>query len=318
MTRQRRLHAQRGTALLLAMVILTLVSTVAAGMVWSQQRAIEVEAAERARAQAAWILNGALDWARLILREDGRSGGSDHLGEPWAVPLAEARLSTFLAADRNAGEADGPEAFLSGRIVDLQSRYNLQALVGDAGEPVAPELAVLSRLCDLVGVSTGTAQQIATGLADALRKTGPAVGLGPQRLDQMTWLGVSADDIAALEPYVVLLPDPTGVNLNTAPREVIAALLEGLPPGTAERMIQVRQRDPFRTLADAQALLPNGPDLPSGRATVASRFFEVTGRLRLDDRVLVERSIIERREAGQGSDVVAILRQRRSALEPSR
>jgi hypothetical protein len=56
---------------------------------------------KRSRVQSAWVLTGALDWARLILREDARSGGADHLGEPWAVPLQEARLSTFLAADRN-------------------------------------------------------------------------------------------------------------------------------------------------------------------------------------------------------------------------
>ena len=52
----------RGAALLIAMVLLTLVSTLAAGMVWQQNRAIQVEAAERARTQSAWILNGALDW----------------------------------------------------------------------------------------------------------------------------------------------------------------------------------------------------------------------------------------------------------------
>ncbi len=85
MTRRLR---QSGAALLLAMILVTLVATLAAGMVWQQTRAVQVEAAGRAQAQAEWILNGALDWARLILREDARSGGADHLGEPWATPLA--------------------------------------------------------------------------------------------------------------------------------------------------------------------------------------------------------------------------------------
>ena len=49
---------QRGAALLLAMVIVALITTVASGMVWLQTRAVQVEAAERARAQAAWILSG--------------------------------------------------------------------------------------------------------------------------------------------------------------------------------------------------------------------------------------------------------------------
>lgn len=85
---------QRGAALLTAMVIVTLVTTIAASMVWQQWRAVQVESAERSIAQSYWMLAGALDWARLILREDKGGPPADHLGETWAVPLAEARLST--------------------------------------------------------------------------------------------------------------------------------------------------------------------------------------------------------------------------------
>ena len=80
-------HRARGAALLAAMLTVTLVATFAASAMWQQWRAVEVETAERGRVQSAWILVGALDWSRLILREDGRSGGADHLAEPWAVPL---------------------------------------------------------------------------------------------------------------------------------------------------------------------------------------------------------------------------------------
>ena len=145
-------HArQRGAALLTAMIIVTLVATLASSMVWQQWRAVQVETAERARAQSAWILTGALDWARLILREDARSGGADHLGEPWAVPLAEARLSTFLAADSDNAD-DAPEAFLSGSIADAQARYNLRNLI-DQNKVVQAELQVLERLCETAGVA---------------------------------------------------------------------------------------------------------------------------------------------------------------------
>ena len=96
-----RRDSQAGAVLLTAMVIVTLVATMASAMVWQQWRAVQVEAGERARMQAAWILTGAIDWARLILREDARSGGADSLDEPWATPLAETPLSTFLAADKD-------------------------------------------------------------------------------------------------------------------------------------------------------------------------------------------------------------------------
>ena len=147
------------------MIIVALVATLASSMVWQQWRAIQVEAAERARTQSAWVLSGALDWARLILREDAKTGGTDHLGEPWAVPLAEARLSTFLAADKDNTE-DAPDAFLSGSITDANARYNLANVVkGGKIDPL--ELAALQRLCETVGLSVDVATRISTGLRDA-------------------------------------------------------------------------------------------------------------------------------------------------------
>ena len=107
-------HSERGAALLVALLTVAMVATLAAAGLWQQWRAAEVESAERQRAQASWVLSGALDWARLILREDGGSSGSvDHLGEPWAVPLREARLATFLAANRDA-DISGSSAERSG------------------------------------------------------------------------------------------------------------------------------------------------------------------------------------------------------------
>jgi general secretion pathway protein K len=136
---------QSGAALLLAMLTVTLVATLASAALWQQWRATEVETAERQRVQAAWILTGALDWARLILREDARSnqssGNPDHLGEPWAMPLEEARLSSFLAADKNNNTDDTMQAFLSGEVIDLQSRMNFLNLVKTpaAGPARAPK-----------------------------------------------------------------------------------------------------------------------------------------------------------------------------------
>jgi len=51
--------------------------------------------------------------------------------------------------------------------------------------------------------------------------------------------------------------------------------------------------------------------LDEARVTVRSVFFEVNGRLRLEDRVLEERSLVERR-GDRGGDVLALQRTRRS------
>jgi len=302
--------AQRGAALLTAMVIVTLVSTLAAGMVWQQRRAVQIESAERARTQSAWILSGALDWARLILREDARNGGSDHLGEPWAVPLAEARLSSFLAADKDNTD-DAPEAFLSGVITDAQARYNLTNLV-DQGKPVAAQVAALARLCRTLGLPDDTASRIADGLVQAQSaaqgRLDSDAPLKPQSPEQLVWLGADAQVQRALSPHVVVLPVATPVNLNTAGREVLSAVIKGLDLTGAERLIEARKRQPFTTLQDAQALLTALPPLDVNTVNVTTSYFEVRGRLRLEARVMEQVSLVERK----GLDV-SVLQTRRVA-----
>ncbi|HET7528324.1 MAG TPA: type II secretion system minor pseudopilin GspK [Burkholderiaceae bacterium] len=324
----------RGAALLIAMALLVLVSTLAAGMVWQQHRAIEVETAERARTQAAWILNGALDWARLILREDARTGGPTALTEPWATPLAEARLSTFLATDKDHNTDSGPDAFLSGAIVDLQSRYNLRNLV-DGNKIVDAELLTLRRLCEAAGAPTDTAPRIAEGLlaawvsgpaqASATAQAGAmsqgssstqggAAPLAPRTIAQLQWLGIDPAVLERLEGFIVLLPVRTTVNLNTADAEVIAAVVPGLDAGAAQALVQGRQRAAFKSLEIAGKLVSSTNKLDPKNVGVTSNFFEVRGKLRLDDRALEERSIVERR----GLDMVTILRERVASVVPDR
>lgn len=307
--------AARGAALLLALTILALVATLASAMVWQQERSIRVEAAERARTQAAWVLTGALDWARLLLREDLRSGNVDHLGEPWAVPLAEARLSTFLAADRDPTASDIPEVFLSGAIEDLQSRYNVAALVDDEGKVDELQVAALQRIADLAGVPGDTAQRIAAGMAAAQSADEVDPPLLPQRFAQLAWLGIEPATLQRLAPYVTLLPEAKPVNVNTAPREVLVAAIDGLDLGSAERLVQRRARQPFKSLDELGAELPQGVQALEARVGVGSSFFAVRARLRMDERVLEQSSVVERQGGGSGREVRMLWSEQRSALD---
>ena len=310
-TAANRVVRQSGAALLAAMLTVTLVATFAAAALWQQWRSVEVEAAERARVQSAWMLTGALDWSRLILREDARSGGADHLAEPWAVPLNEARLSSFLAADKNVANADDNEreAFLSGQVSDLQARLNVANLI--EGNTVSePALASFRRLFELLGLPVQQLNALARELLLASQAGSQGAGEGvaasktavtlltplmPQRVDQLVWLGLSRETLAVLAPYITLLPTRTAVNLNTASAEVIYASTPGLEMADVQKLVAVRERSHFRTLADASRQL-SGPvsRFAEGQHSVASRYFEVRGRLRLDQTVVQERSVLQR------------------------
>jgi len=307
----------RGAALLTAMLTVTLVATFAATALWQQWRAVEIETAERARSQAGWILLGALDWSRVVLREDGRSGGSDHLAEPWAVPLQEAKLSTFLAAQGNVSQVDDASsetsnAFLSGEIIDLQSRMNLRNLVA-GNEEVERSFA---RLFERLGLPASALQQMIVDLRTAPKASSnddSTAPLMPRTLAQLGWLGVSPDVIARLEPHATLLPTATPINVNTASPEVIWACIEGLDWAAANQFVQAREASPVRTVPEALQRLNMPASTASGQLAISTSYFEIRGRLRLGETLVSERSLVHR----NGMTVVTLWRERGPWTSPN-
>lgn len=308
MTPRHFQRPSRGAALLVAMVLLSVVATLAAGMVWQQWRAVQVETAVRARAQSAWLLMGAEDWARLILREARATPVS--LNDAWAAPLAETRLSSFLAVDRNNNADSGPDAFLAGSITDAQARYNLRNLILDNKVDPA-QLLILERLCTSVGLGPDTAALLASGLLASQQTDDSDTPLPPQQLDDLAWLGLQPEVLTRLARVVVLLPIPTPVNLNTATREVLASVVDGLDLGSADRLVAARQRRALANLADVTAIVGAGPKFNERDVDVKSAFFEVRGRLRLEERVLESRSLVERRGS---RELVVVWRQQQASM----
>lgn len=303
---------QRGTALLSAMITVTLVATLAAAALWQQWRGVEVEAAERARLQSSWLLNGALDWGRLILRIDD-SFNVDHLAEPWAVPLAEARLSTFLAAGEADTETDR-DAFLSGGIQDLQARLNVANLLqaGRSGDEVLLDYARFERLFALLNLPTGELRALSDGInaasaAERADGDGEPAPLLPQQVSQLVWLGLSPATVAALAPYVTVLPERTPVNLNTASAQVIHAAVPALSLAQAQQLVAARAQQHFRDVDAALRASGETDNLTqqcAGWCSINSRFFEVRARLRLDDVALEEIAWVRRRQRSQPVDVL--------------
>ena len=306
---------QRGAALLAAMLTVALVASFAATALWQQWRSFEVERAERTRVQAIWILTGALDWARLILREDARSGGADYLSEPWAVPLQEARLSSFLAADKNNTSADVADnqldVFLSGQIEDMQSRMNVLNLL-EAGKISEVSLRAFSRLFEQLGLPQAELLALAENLRFASdtnpdNRSGAFASLVPQRLEQLAWLGLSEATLKKLAPYVCVLPARTAVNLNTASAEVIYASIPGIEMAQARKMIDARDASHFRNLDEAgRTITEIAGRINEGQHSVASRFFEVRGRLRMERTIVEEKSLLQR----DGLDLKTLWRER--------
>ncbi|MDM0031574.1 type II secretion system minor pseudopilin GspK [Variovorax sp. J22P271] len=284
------LKRQAGAALLTAMLTVTLVATFAAAALWQQWRAAEVEAAERGRTQAAWVLVGALDWSRLILREDARAAGSggvaaDYLAEPWAIPLEEAKLTTFLAADKNiASDAlEGlPEAFLSGRIIDAQSKLNAFNLV-DAGKPVKTSVDAFKKLFQLLGLPAEELALMTANLQRALPATASTAASTTTGTTTSTTSTTSstASTTAAQTTTASSTAQTTVTSSATGPlvpQRTAQLVWLGLSPATAAALEPYVTVLPTRTplnlnTASAEAIFASTPslDLAGAKRLVAAR-----------------------------------------------
>lgn len=301
--RPRQRPLQRGAALLLAMLTVALVASVSAAAYWQQWRSLQLEQTARQRAQSLWLLTGALDWARLILREDARASRVDHLAEPWALPLQETRLSSFLSAGQaDPTMEDAFDARLSGRIIDEQGKLNLRNLIESSGDQVqlAPvERQSVERLFAALGLPAAELQQLLQGLLAAYAPSNSSASsagqLRPQRYEQLAWLGLSKATLDRLNPYASWLPEPTPLNLNTASALALHASLPGLDLAQAQALVAQRERRHFSAITDVGDLVPEvGAQLKAQRHAVTSRYFRVLGLLRLDEVTLEQHALVVR------------------------
>ncbi|HEX7644194.1 MAG TPA: type II secretion system minor pseudopilin GspK [Burkholderiaceae bacterium] len=334
-----RRKTERGVAVITALLLTTLAITIVASLFWQQQVQVRSIENQRLQLQKLWILRGALDYARLVLREDARTSNIDHLGEPWAVPLEETRLDQFV--DNNRSEEEASDATLSGNIVDAQSRYNLTNLcVGGVIDPT--QVATFGRLLTNLGLppsladatakfmqvaqkNSGQTQQAAAAaeaqataaatvananmnsMSSTTAGTAPITGALPtaegggtteplgltQRDDLLAVQGFSPQMIDKLKDYIIVLPTPTPVNVNTAPAEVVSAIIPDLSLADANGILA--RRTFYNTVADfASHLGGKAATLGNNAADVKTNYFLVNGKVRLSRAALDVQSLIQR------------------------
>ena len=295
-----RFQPQHGAAVIMAMLIVAIVAMVVSGVFYRQGVMARTIENTSAASQVNWLMVGAIDWVRVILKEDARATATDHLAEPWAVPLAQTRL--------NNDERE--PAWLTGAIQDAQSRFNLRNLVGGQ-EPVTTEVAALERLLEILGEDKRYADAVAALLQQSFNGTAMDAAVVRVLPGVVQDLEVSDPKLQAilnlLKPYVTILPDSTPVNVNTAPAEVLAARFENLSLVDARRLVASRDSATFKDVTDALTRLGDvQPKVAAGSIDVSTRFFILDGmvefgRARLHEQALLRRAsghvdVIWRRE----------------------
>jgi general secretion pathway protein K len=229
-------RAQRGVALITAMIIFSLAMILAADVVrrgyLDQRRAANILGLD----QGYEIALGAEAWAADFLardkRESGRNG-TDNLAEAWAQQLPPLPLD-------NGGTVEG-------RLQDMQGRYNLNNLLAADGTPDPKQVQTLERILLLLDMKSNWAAAIADwldadtqpGFPDGAEdsqytsQTPPhlAANMAITRVSELLVLpGFGPENYRKLAPHVTALPraggQPTKLNVCTASGEVLDAMLD--------------------------------------------------------------------------------------------
>jgi general secretion pathway protein K len=302
----RTLRRQRGVAVVTALLLTTLAVTIVASLFWQQQVQVRSVENQRLHLQTRWILRGALDWARLILRQDGIDNRTiTRANDVWATPLAETRLDQYVERERVEGE--DYDATLQGQIYDAQSRYNLSNLATAAGVS-ADETRAFGQLLGLLQLDASLAQraaQLVQRAAQAAQQ--PGAGSAPMpllRVEDLLEAGFPQAAVERLRDFVVVLPQGQGVNVNTAPAEVLAAVVEAMSLSDAQSVVATRKRTPFANVGDFNVRVQGRKSLAN--VVVRSDYFLVLSQVRLDRAALESWALIKREPNSAPTSVVWI------------
>jgi len=300
--------AQRGAALIMALLVVALATTLSSMMIWRQDVWLRQVETQRDLAQTRLIAGAGIQWARAVLAYDARTSSFDHAGEAWTVKVPPSRV-------------EGGE--IGGEMTDEQGKWNLNNLLSADGTISQKEQEVFRRLLRLLQLPPALASTLADWLdADSVFSPDGAeddyyLALSPpyrsanRLLSDVDGLlrvrGFDAGVVERLRAHVTALPGYHRVNMNTASAMVLAALVPDLSLSEVQQLLVLRKNIPFRDFADFRTRLPR-PEIAADSAQLdtRSRYFSVRIRARYERTSVATEALLDR----QGIDWPAIVWQK--------
>ncbi|HTJ94974.1 MAG TPA: type II secretion system minor pseudopilin GspK [Pararobbsia sp.] len=310
MSRSRRrspLKRERGVAIVTVLLIVALAATLAASVAWRELVAVHDVSNQRLGVETMWAERAAVEWARVMLRDQSRTSNVAYVGQQWSSPVNDVRVAGFLPDDALKVNSDLANAYVSGSIEDEQAKFNVTDLVSRP-VPSAPwqvnqsGLQAYQRLLTHVSLDPALADQTARYMLRSLGITDASAGGGahdpasfsdsdgsskwPLQLvsvdDLVRVPGYSPQMVKTLSESVTLLPDFTNINANTANEAALVASIPDLSGSQALMLIQRRGTAHFLSGGDIATVLSptTGSQLPLGSLIdVNSNYFLVHCRI---------------------------------------
>ncbi len=319
---------QGGVALLTVLLIVALATVLTVGMISAQQMSLRRAGSLFSQDQAYLYALGAEDFIKELIRNDSEedrkaSGGRDHLGEAWAKPFPPFPVEGGV---------------IVARLEDACSRFNLNSLV-QGGSINQPAVDYFQRLLRTQNLPEGLAYAVVDWIdadSEAQNSEGaeedfylrgerpyraanqPLASISELRLIR----GFTPEIVAALAPFVEVLPSTAKLNINTMGAVQMQALVQGLSSSGGEELLRNRPREGYKSLDDfINEPAFNGLDAPAktqlkGLLDIKTLYFVLLADAQIDSRHSVLRSVLRRDDSDKLLVISRDLSQKFTAVLP--
>jgi general secretion pathway protein K len=222
-------QAQRGVALIVAILLVALGTILAAAIAYENAMTARRGTGTYAFDESILIAQGAEALAAYGIRQFYQSDPQHvYIGQGWDKPVGPMEVV--------------PGVMLEASLEDLQGRFNLNTLVRTDGTPDPANVVAFTKLLELVGLETKWAPMMVDWIdtdivPQSIDGAEDSVYMGqtpPYRTanryitsasELLALPGFGRDRYLALAPYVTALPNNTKINVCTAKDKVLDAFL---------------------------------------------------------------------------------------------
>ena len=298
---------QRGVAIITALLIVTIATTVSITISTRLQLDVRRTGNLIAQDQAQFYLLAAEEWSQRILRQDKQDSTSDSLDEAWAFELPPIPV-------------DGGS--IQGRLTDLHACLNINSLLeGNAIDVTTRQR--LSQLFTRLGVRGDPGQAIADWIDSDQETTNPNGAEDgyylnletPYRTANTPLHSVSelrlvkgfedSETYRLVEPYLCAFIADGGnisINVNTASAEVLQSLSADMTDSLVDNIIQRRNEEPFTDLKEFTSYENLGKIIENtDKLSTRSEYFLLRTQAIIGQANKVMYSVIYRQESGETS-----------------
>ena len=277
---------QRGLALLMAMLIVVIATTLAVNILHEESFTIRKSAHISLNDRAALYAVGLEDWARIYLKEDREESKTDSLDEYWATGIPGLPIEG---------------GYLTGFVEDAQGRINLNSLV-------TSEIALtrFQRLCDNLDVDVTFIPALLDWIdadfdirfPDGMEENYQDYRVANREMVDISELllvqNMNPEIYETLKPHITVLPGTTTINVNTMSAEIFKTLGPDLD---VTAFLEARDDEAFSSVDDFIERVQ--APIPVDGLSVDTRYFLARGQVVQGDQTYLLNSLIYRGDDGK-------------------